>query len=305
MHPLPAEPSTSYLLNLKPNSSNQSSPGTALVTGAADRIGAAIAKAHARDGWRLVDHYRSSAAKADDTVAQIRALGGEATAVRADLANRRERAELVTVAASVFGPLTLLVNNASTFERDSARDIDEALWDAHFAVHAEAPAFLARDFASQLPAGTPGNIVNIVDERVLDLSPAFFSYTLSKSVLWTMTRTLAQSLAPHIRVNAIGPGPTIAPPGVSSEGYRRRQAELPLGRGATPDEVAAAVLSIVNTSLRSGQLLSLVGCEHRDWAVRRGLSPRKTAKCPSLWRPARTSSAPSSKRCHPRQASIA
>ena len=261
-----------------PIHSNQSSPGTALVTGAADRIGAAIAKALARDGWRVVVHFRSSAAQADDTIAQIRADGGEATAVQADLANRSERAALVSGAAKAFGPLTLLVNNASTFERDSARDIDEALWDAHFAVHAEAPAFLARDFAAQLPAGIHGNIVNIVDERVLDLSPAFFSYTLSKSVLWTMTRTLAQSLAPNIRVNAIGPGPTIAPPGVSPDGYRRRQAELPLGRGASPDEIATAVLTIVNTPMLTGQMLALDGGEHLEWPDRRGPTPRKPAK---------------------------
>src|SRR5690606_35859441 len=98
--------------------------------------------------------------------------------------------------------LAVLVNNASTFEPDSARDLDEALWDIHFAIHAEAPIFLARDFAAQLPEGAMGNIVNLLDERVLNLTPAYFSYTLSKSVLWTATRTLAQSLAPAIRVNA-------------------------------------------------------------------------------------------------------
>jgi len=258
--------------------SNHPSPGTALVTGAADRIGAAIARALAVAGWRVVVHYRSSAAKADETVAAIRAAGGEATAIQADLANRGERAALVATAAKAFGPLSLLVNNASTFERDSARDIDEALWDAHFAVHAEAPAFLARDFAAQLPAGTTGNIVNIIDERVLDLSPAFFSYTLSKSVLWTMTRTLAQSLAPAIRVNAIAPGPTVAPPGVSPEGYSRRQAELPLGRGANPDEIAATVLSIIKTPMLTGQMLALDGGEHLEWPERRRPTPRKPAK---------------------------
>jgi len=275
---LPAAPPTSYLLGSMSDQPNRSSPGVALVTGAAERIGAAIAKALARSGWRVVVHYRSSAAKAEATVAEIRAAGGEATSLQADLARRSERAGLIAAAAGAFGPLTLLVNNASTFERDSARDLDEALWDAHFAVHAEAPAFLARDFAAQLPAGSAGNIVNIVDERVLDLSPAFFSYTLSKSVLWTMTRTLAQSLAPNIRVNAIGPGPTIAPPGVSAEGYRRRQAELPLGRGASPEEIAAAVLTIIDTPMLTGQMLALDGGEHLEWPDRRGPTPRRPAK---------------------------
>jgi NAD(P)-dependent dehydrogenase (short-subunit alcohol dehydrogenase family) len=247
----------------------------ALVTGAADRIGAAIAKALAAAGWRVVVHYRSSADRARETVAAIRAAGGEAAAVQADLAKRPQRARLVGAAAAKFGPLTLLVNNASIFERDSVRDLDEAAWDAHFAVHAEAPAFLARDFAAQLPDGAAGNIVNIVDERVLDLTPAYFSYTLSKAALWTMTRSLAQSLAPRILVNAVAPGPTVAPPGVGAEGYRRRQAELPLGRGATPDEIARAVLTILDTPMLTGQMLALDGGEHLEWPARRGPTPRR------------------------------
>ena len=156
------------------------SPPVALVTGAADRIGAAMARRLARAGWAVIVHYRASADKAEAVVRSIRDAGGKAAAVQADLANRAERAGLIAAAARPFGPLTLLVNNASSFERDAAIDLDEALWDAHFAVHAEAPAFLARDFAAQLPAGAEGNIVNIIDERVLDLSPAFFSYTLSQ-----------------------------------------------------------------------------------------------------------------------------
>jgi len=250
----------------------------ALVTGAADRIGAAIAKALAKSGWRVVVHYRSSGDKARATVAEIKVAGGEAAMVKADLSKRPQRAKLVAAAAKPFGPLSLLVNNASLFERDSVFDLDEATWDAHFAVHVEGPAFLARDFAAQLPADARGNIVNIIDERVLDLSPAFFSYTLSKSALWTMTRTLAQSLAPRIRVNAIGPGPTVAPPGVSTAGYSRRQGELPLGRGATPDEIAAAVLTIVNTPMLTGQMLALDGGEHLEWPARRNPTPRGKTK---------------------------
>jgi len=253
-------------------------PRTALVTGAADRIGAAIARALAADGWQVLVHYRSLAEKARSTVAAIEAAGGRAALVKADLASRPQRRKLIAAAAKPFGPLTLLVNNASIFEPDAVTDLDEAGWDAHFAVHAEAPAFLARDFAAQLPAGASGNIVNIIDERVLDLSPAFFSYTLSKSVLWTMTRTLAQSLAPRIRVNAIAPGPTVAPPGVSTAGYRRRQAELPLGRGANAQEIAAGVLTIVKTPMLTGQMLALDGGEHLEWPARRGPTPRRPAK---------------------------
>src|SRR5690606_15818268 len=224
---------------------NPSSPVSpvALVTGAGDRIGAAIARRLAAAGWRVVVHYRNSAAKAEATVAAIRDSGGIATTVAADLADRAQRAGLIAAAAAPFGPLTLLVNNASSFERDSAADLDETLWDAHFAVHAEAPAFLARDFAAQLPVGADGNIVNIIDARILDLSPAHFSYTLSKSVLWTMTRTLAQSLAPRIRVNAVAPGVAVPPPHVSQASHDRRLAELPLGRAAAAAGIAEGVMA--------------------------------------------------------------
>ncbi|HVY51205.1 MAG TPA: SDR family oxidoreductase [Devosia sp.] len=250
----------------------------ALVTGAADRIGASIAKALAAAGWSVVVHYHSSGEKARRTVASLTAAGNAAAAVRADLTRRRQRAGLIAAAAGKFGPLTLLVNNASIFERDSARDLDEQIWDAHFALHVEAPAFLARDFAAQLPEGAQGNIVNIVDARVLDLAPAHFSYTLSKAALWTMTRTLAQSLAPRIRVNAVAPGPTVPPPGVSDVGYGRRQAELPLGRGATPDEVARGVLMILDSPMMTGQMLALDGGEHLEWAARRAPTPRRVRK---------------------------
>ena len=249
-------------------------PRTALITGAADRIGAAIAKRLAADGWRVLVHYRSSAEQAHATVAAIKAAGGDAAPLKADLAKRPQRARLIAAATKPFGPLTLLVNNASVFERDSVFDLDEAAWDAHFTIHVEAPAFLARDFAAQLADGVHGNIINIVDGRVLDLSPALFSYTLSKSALWAMTRTLAQSLAPRIRVNAIAPGPTVAPPGVSPAAYRRRQAELPLGRGASPDEIADGVLTILATPSMTGQMIALDGGEHLEWSARRGPPPR-------------------------------
>lgn len=247
----------------------------ALVTGAADRVGAAIARRLAADGWAVLVHHRGGAARAEATAADIRATGGRAATVGADLADRAQRRGLVAAAARPFGPLTLLVNNASSFARDAVADLDEALWDAHFAVHAEAPAFLARDFAAQLPAGLPGNIVNIVDERVLDLSPAYFSYTLSKSVLWTMTRTLAQSLAPAIRVNAIAPGPTVPPPHVSAEAHARRLTELPLAMSADETGIADGVMAILGLPSMTGQMIALDGGEHLEFPARRGPTPRR------------------------------
>lgn len=247
----------------------------ALVTGAADRVGAAIARRLAAEGWAVIVHYRNSVEKAEAVASEIEAAGGRAATVGADLANRDQRSKLIAAASALFGPLTLLINNASLFERDAVTDLDEQLWDAHFAVHVEAPAFLSRDFAAQLPADTPGNIVNIIDERVLDLSPAFFSYTLSKSALWTMTRTLAQSLAPRIRVNAIGPGPTVPPPHVTAEAHARRLTELPLGTSADPDGIADGVLAILSLPTMTGQMIVLDGGEHIEWPARRGPTPRR------------------------------
>ncbi|WP_375599999.1 SDR family oxidoreductase [Devosia sp. Naph2] len=246
----------------------------ALVTGAGDRIGAVIAMALASAGHAVAIHFRSDRSGAETVRDRIRLAGGRAEIVQADLAKRDERAGLVKRAASLFGPLTLLVNNASAFEPDSALDLDETLWDTHFAVHAEAPVFLARDFAAQLPDGVEGNIINMVDERVLRASPAFFSYFLSKSVLWTATQTLAQSLAPAIRVNAIGPGPVLPNAHQTKAEFEQSIASLPLKRHADPEAIAQGVLAILAMPAFTGQMLALDGGQHLSYPDRRAPTPR-------------------------------
>jgi NAD(P)-dependent dehydrogenase (short-subunit alcohol dehydrogenase family) len=246
----------------------------ALVTGAGDRIGAAIAKKLARAGHAVIIHYRGNAEGARAVRDDIRANGGQAEMLKADLAKRTQRATVVAKAASHFGPLTVLINNASMFDPDSARDVDEALWDQHFAIHAEAPIFLARDFAVQLPEGVDGNIINLVDERVLHPTPAYFSYSLSKSVLWTATRTLAQSLAPAIRVNAIGPGPVLPHSRQSQAEFDKSIAALPLQRHAGPDAIADGVIMLLNTPTMTGQMLALDGGEHLEYLPKSKPTPR-------------------------------
>lgn len=250
------------------------SPPPALVTGASDRIGAAIAMALGRHGHAVIVHYRSDAQGAEAIRERICQEGGRASVLKADLADRAERAHLIARAGEPFGPLGVLVNNASAFDPDSARDVTEALWDRHFAVHAEAPVFLARDFAAQLPADIVGNIVNLVDERVLHLSPAYFSYTLSKSVLWAATRTLAQSLAPSIRVNAIGPGPVLPHTRQSQAEFDRSVEALPLKRHAGPEAIAEGVMMLLKTPSMTGQMLALDGGEHLEYPPRNGPTPR-------------------------------
>ncbi|MEO6012196.1 MAG: SDR family oxidoreductase [Devosia sp.] len=252
--------------------------GTALVTGAANRLGAAMARALAGGGHAVVVHHRGGADEAKQLVADIRSAGGRAAAIKADLTIRRQRSALVAKAAELFGPLTVLVNNASSFEPDAVADLDEGLWDRHLAIHLEAPAFLARDFAAQLPADVQGNIVNIVDERILHLTPNYFSYTLSKAALWTMTQTMAQSLAPRIRVNALGPGPTLKERGQSEAAFQRSQAASPLGYGANAGDVAEALLFLLNSRAVTGQMIALDGGKHLDFPDARGPTPRKPSK---------------------------
>ena len=252
---------------------NDKARSNILITGAANRIGAAIARTMAAAGHNIVVHYHRSEANARDLVSDIADKGGAAALVQADLQKRSERANLIEAAAECFGPLCVLINNASVFEPDSALTLDEKLWDQHFALHAEAPMFLAGDFAAQLPDNTGGNIINIIDESVLRTNPAFFSYTLSKTVLWSATKTLAQSLAPAIRVNAIGPGPTLPSARQSEEDFARSVAALPLKASASPAEIAKAVLFLLDTPSITGQMMALDGGEHLDWRGRGGITP--------------------------------
>lgn len=248
---------------------NDSSPkGTALVTGASDRIGAVLATRLAAAGWAVIIHYHASSDAAQALAEKIARSGGRAAAIGADLTDRKQRSGLIAAAAQVFGPLAVLINNASIYEPDSVETLDEALWDQHFALHAEAPLFLTRDFAAQLPNAATGNVINIIDARVLDLTPAYTSYTLSKSALWAATRTMAQSLAPRIRVNAIGPGPTLPEAGQAPAEFAARVAGLPLRLGANPDDITDAVLYLLGAKSVTGQMLALDGGSHLAWPQR-------------------------------------
>jgi NAD(P)-dependent dehydrogenase (short-subunit alcohol dehydrogenase family) len=240
--------------------------GAALVTGAGKRIGRAIALALAEDGYDVAVHYGSSQADAAAVVATIAAKGRRAVALSADLSHEAETQTLIGAAAKALGPLICLVNNASRFERDEALTVTRASWDAHFETNLRAPFVLMQEFARQLPAEASGAIVNILDERVWNLTPHFVSYTLSKAGLWTLTQVMAMALAPRIRVNGIGPGPTLPSPRQSAEQFARQQASVPLQHGATPEEIAAAVRFILASGAMTGQMIALDGGQHLGWA---------------------------------------
>ncbi len=241
-------------------------PRAALVTGAANRIGRAITLALAADGWAVAVHHHRSSAAAAALVAEIAGSGGRAVALAADLADEGEAMALVPAAMRALGPLGCLVNNAAVFERDEALDATRASWDRHIATNLRAPFVLMQEFARALPPECGGAIVNLLDERVWNLTPHFVSYTLSKAGLWTLTQTMALALAPRIRVNGIGPGPTLPSPRQSEAQFRRQSQSTPLGRGTAPDEIAAAVRFILAAPALTGQMIALDGGQHLGWA---------------------------------------
>lgn len=241
----------------------------ALVTGGAKRIGAAVVSALAQAGHGVAIHARESAAAAKDLASKIVAEGGRATAVEADLADYAQTKELVAAASAALGPLTLLVNSASMFERDEIGALDRSLWERQFAVNLAAPVFLAEAFAAQVPDGVDCAVINVTDQRVLHPSAHFVSYTLSKCALHVATRTLALALAPKIRVNAVAPGPTLPSPRQSAEAFARQAASVPLGHGPSPQEIADAVLFLAQARSVTGQTLIVDGGQHLGWRTMR------------------------------------
>ena len=244
------------------------------MTGAAHRVGAVIARRLAAAGHAVIVHHNASAHAAAALVAEIVAEGGRAAALRADLTDRSERAGLISAAGNPFGPLSVLINNASVYEPDSAETLDEALWDRHFALHVEAPLFLARDFAAQLPEGVEGNVINVIDARVLQPVPAYMSYALSKTALYNATLTLAQSLAPRIRVNGVGPGPTLPERGQSEAAFHAINDRMLLGHGSPPEDIAEAILYLLKARSVTGQMLAVDGGIHLEWPSWADPTPR-------------------------------
>jgi len=237
----------------------------ALVTGAAKRIGRAIAEDLVADGFSVAIHANGSLAEAVSFAAELRQKGHQAVAIKADLANVDETEELVGKACEALGPLDLLVNNASIFLEDSLRKFDARVWDEHFAVHVRAPSILAAKFAEQLPETAEGLIVNIIDQRVWALRPSFYSYTLSKSALWTATQTMAQALAPRIRVNAIGPGPSMPSERQLQEDFQAQVSALILKRGPELKEFGRTIRFLFETPSITGQMIALDGGQHLAW----------------------------------------
>jgi NAD(P)-dependent dehydrogenase (short-subunit alcohol dehydrogenase family) len=239
-----------------------------LITGAARRIGRRIALDLARDDWAVAIHCHSSRADAETLKAEIETGGGRSVIVEGDLARADVPERLIAEAGKALGALTCLVNNASRFEPDEASSVTLESWAAHLDTNLRAPVFLSQSFAAQVPAEAQGNIINIIDQRVWKLTPKFFSYTASKSALWTVTRTLAQALAPRIRVNAIGPGPALPNVRMDEDDFARQARLTLLKRGTSPEEISAAVKYILSAQAMTGQMIVLDGGQHLLWQTR-------------------------------------
>ena len=249
--------------------------GAALVTGGAKRLGRAMALELAELGLDVVIHYASSQADAEAAAEAVRAKGVSAAVVQADLLDRGAVAGLVGAATeAIGGPLGVLVNNASIFEPDEIRTASATSWDRHMGSNLYAPLFLSQAFAAQVPGGAVDQngepvaraaIVNMIDMRVRKPTPDFMTYGIAKAGLWWLTQTSAQALGPDIRVNGIGPGPTLIGSRQRDEHFAAQRAATVLNRGANPEDITGALRFILENEALTGQLLCIDGGQHLAW----------------------------------------
>ncbi|WP_137701672.1 SDR family oxidoreductase [Marimonas lutisalis] len=249
--------------------------GAALVTGGATRLGASMALYLAHRGFDVAIHYNSNAEMAQSVADEIAAGGRKAAIFQADLLHEDQTRELIPQAAAALGaPLTVLINNASIFEYDTIRTGTRDSWDRHMESNLRAPFVLTQAFAEQAPRahmddrGEPmaqALVINMIDQRVRKLTPEFASYTIAKMGLWALTRTAAQGLAPDIRVNAIGPGPTLIGARQTEDHFARQRANTVLERGSNPEDITAALGYLLDAPAVTGQLLCVDGGQHLAW----------------------------------------
>jgi NAD(P)-dependent dehydrogenase (short-subunit alcohol dehydrogenase family) len=237
----------------------------AIVTGGAKRIGRAIVEHLAAHGWAVAIHCHHSTEEAGSMARAIAASGGRAAVVEADLADLEAPSRILAAATAALGPATLLVNSAGVFAFDEIGSLNRDAWRRQMAINVEAPVFLAEAFAEALPSDRTGNIVNLIDQRVLKPNPHYFSYQISKSSLHVATQILAQALAPRIRVNAIGPGPTLKSVRQTDGDFARQSAAVLLGRGADLAEFGRTIRYFVDTPSVTGQMIALDGGQHLAW----------------------------------------
>jgi pteridine reductase len=234
----------------------------AVVTGGAVRVGRALSLALAREGVSLAVHYRSSAGPAEETVAQIKALGSDALAVQVDLSQPGQASAVIERTIAHFGRMDILVNSAAIFERADLAHTTEAIWEAHFALNLKAPFFLSQAFAAHVGKKRAGHIVNIADWRGMRLDTRYLAYSLTKAGLLSMTQGLALALAPNIQVNAIALGAILPPPGKDQAYLERLAQTIPMRQVGSPEEVAKALIYLLKSDFVTGEVIFVTGGEH-------------------------------------------
>ena len=238
---------------------------TVLITGGAKRIGASIAEILVKNNFNVIIHFNKSENEAIKLCKRLNQNKKVADIIQGDLMIEKDVKKIFSNAYKIFSPITGLINNASTFKYDNLKTMTDKSWHYHINPNLKAPIYLSKYFVKFLPKNTKGDIINVIDQRVLNLTPHFFSYTISKSALWTITKTMALDLAPNIKVNAIGPGPTLKSKFQSDKEFKRQCKSMPLQTGAQPIEISQAVLFLLSIKSMTGQLLVLDGGQHLGW----------------------------------------
>ncbi len=238
---------------------------TVLITGGAKRIGSNIAISLANNNYNVIITYKNSRKEAKELCSYLNKKDKIAYAIKVDLTKKSQVKNLFYDANSLFTPISCLINNASLFEYDNLSSLNSLSWEKHIKSNLEAPIFLSQMFYKLLPKRSYGDIINILDQRVSNLTPHFFSYTISKSALWTTTKTLALDLAPKIKVNAIGPGPTLRSIHQSNDQFLKQCRSTPLRIGASPEDIAKTVNFILSIKSMTGQLILVDGGQHLGW----------------------------------------
>ncbi len=236
-----------------------------IITGGAVRIGANIARKLVLNGHKVIIHYNNSKKNAQLLLNELNQEGQNAFMLKADLSKEKEVKKLFDLSKKKLGSINCIINNASAFRYDNIKSVSYDSWNEHMQPNLRAPLILAKELYNHLPFKSNANIINIIDQRVLNLTPHFLSYTISKSALWTLTKTLAMDLAPKVRVNAIGPGPTIKSEFQSEKEFQNQCRRMPLKIGATPDEVSETIIYILKIPSITGQMIALDGGQHLGW----------------------------------------
>ncbi len=238
-----------------------------LITGAGKRIGAEIAKSFAKNKWNIALHYYSSNKEIKNLSEEIKNKYNVKTCmIKADLSKLKEVNKVIPYVKNKLGFINCLINNAAAFEYDSLSTLTPKSWNLHIDTNIRAPIFLCKGFTEQIPKNIEGNIINIIDQRVWNLTPHFTSYTISKSALWTLTQSLAMSLSPNIRVNAIGPGPTIKSKRQTITEFTNQYKRMPLRKRVEMKEITDFIQLIINTPSMTGQMIALDSGQHLGWA---------------------------------------